>query len=62
MLTYASDMYDMSTNASAMLFAKRGCVDCEKYWPQDWALRNTKWQVLILGESRLYLDTLNTDF
>ena len=55
-------MYDMSTNAPDMLSAKRGCVDCEKYWPQDWALRNTKRQISILGESRSYLHTLNTDF
>ena len=35
--------------------SKRGCVDCEKYWPRDLALRNTKQQILLSRESRCYL-------
>ena len=42
--------------------AKKGSVDCEKYWPQDWTSRNTKQQILLSRESVYYLYRLNSAF
>ena len=39
-------------------FTKTGCVDCEKYWPWDRALGNTKQQILLSRE----IDPICTDW